>query len=65
MRVDGTPIYPDITAHDSQGHTFHVFPDGTYIYRDETEYAIHGRCYRFRDGIMELFCHDGEHIDLT
>jgi hypothetical protein len=63
--VDGTPIYPDITAHDSQGHTFHVFPDGTYIYRDETEYAIHGRCYRFRDGIMELLCNDGEHIDLT
>ena len=65
MRVDGTPIYPDITAHDSQGHTFHVFPDGTYIYRDEKEYAIHGQCYRFRDGIMELLCIDGEHIDLN
>ena len=65
MRVDGTPIYPDITAHDSQGPTFQVFPDGTYSYRGETEYAIHGQCYRFRDGIMELLCHDGEHIDLT
>ena len=64
MCVDGTPIYPDITAHDSMGHTLHVFPDGTYIYRDEKEYAIHGKCYRFRDGIMELLCEDGESIDL-
>ena len=62
--VDGTPIYPDITAHDSHGHTFHVFPDGTYIYQDETEYAIYGECYRYRDGILERLSKDGERIDL-
>ena len=64
MTVDGIPIYPDITAADSMGHTFHVFPDGTYLYKDEQEYAILGQCWRFRDGIMEELTRDGERIDL-
>ncbi len=64
MCVDGTPIYPDITAHDSMGHTFHIFPDGTYLYRDEKEYAIYGQCWRMCDGILELLSKDGERIDL-
>ena len=64
MTVDGIPISPDITAADSMGHTFHVFPDGTYIYKDETEYAILGECYRYRDGILERLSKDGERIDL-
>ena len=64
MTVDGIPIYPDITAADSMGHTFHIFPDGTYLYRDEQEYAIYGKCLRMKDGILELLSEDGEHIDL-
>ncbi len=64
MTVDGIPIYPDITAADSMGHTFHIFPDGTYLYRDEQEYAICGKCLRMKDGILELLSEDGEHIDL-
>ena len=64
MTVDGTPIYPDLTAADSMGHTFHIFPDGTYLYRDEQEYAIYGKCLRMKDGILELLSEDGEHIDL-
>ena len=64
MTVDCIPIYPDITAADSMGHTFHIFPDGTYLYRDEQEYAIHGKCLRMRDGILELLSEDGERIDL-
>ena len=64
MTVDGIPIYPNLTAADSMGHTFHIFPDGTYLYRDEQEYAIHGKCLRMRDGILELLSEDGEHIDL-
>lgn len=63
--VDGTPIYPDITAHDSMGHTFHVFPDGTYLYRDEREYAIYGECWRFQDGVMTKLIENGGRIDLT
>ena len=64
MTVDGIPIYPDITAADSMGHTFHIFPDGTYLYRDEQEYAIYGKCLRMKDGILELLSEDGERIDL-
>ena len=64
MTVDGIPIYPDITAADSMGHTFHIFPDGTYLYRDEQEYTIYGKCLRMRDGILELLSEDGERIDL-
>ena len=64
MTVDGIPIYPDLTAADSKGHTFHIFPDGTYLYRDDREYAIYGKCWRMRDGILELLCEDGGRIDL-
>ncbi len=64
MTVDGHPIYPDITAADSMGHSFHIFPDGTYLYRDEQEYAIYGKCLRMKDGILELLSEDGERIDL-
>lgn len=64
MTVDGFPIYPDLTAADSMGHTFHIFPDGTYLYRDEKEYAILGQCWRIRDGILEELTKDGERLDL-
>lgn len=62
--LDGKRLYGQITEADSMGHTFHIFPDGTYIYEDETEYAIHGKCWRIKDGIMEFLCEDGKHIDL-
>lgn len=64
MTVDGIPIYPDLTAADSMGHTFHIFPDGTYLYRDDREYAIFGKCWRMSDGILELLCEDGGRNDL-
>ena len=65
MTVDGIPIYPNLTAADSMGRTFHIFPDGTYLYRDDTEYAIHGKCWRIRDGIMELLNLNGECLNLN
>lgn len=65
MRVDGIPIYPDITCADSMGHTFHIFPDGTYLYKDETEYAILGECWRIKDGIMEKLSEPEGRIDLN
>lgn len=64
LHVDGFPIYPDLTFADSMGHEFYIFPDGTYIYQDETEYAIFGECWRIRDGVMEKLTEDGERIDL-
>ena len=65
MTVDGIPIYPDLTAADSMGHTFHIFPDGTYLFRNDQDHAICGKCLRMKDGILELLVEDGEHIDLN
>ena len=64
MTVDGHSIYPDLTAADSHGHTFHIFPDGTYLYRDEKEYAILGECWQMKDGIQTKLTENGERIDL-
>lgn len=64
LRVDGIPIYPDLTAADSLGREFYIFPDGTYLYQDETQSAIHGECWRLRDGIMEHLTEDGQHLSL-
>ena len=64
MCVDGIPIYPDITMADSMGRGLYIFPDGTYIYRDEREYAILGECWLMRDGVMTQLTRDGERLDL-
>ena len=62
--LDGQKLYGEITETDSKGHTFHIFPDGTYIYRDETEYAILGECWQMRDGIQTKLTENGGRIDL-
>ena len=64
MTVDGHPIYPDLTAADSMGHTFHIFPDGTYLYRDEREHAIYGECWKMKNGIQTKLSENSERIDL-
>ena len=63
--LDGKKLYGEITQADSRlGHPFHIFPDGTYIYKDDKTHAIYGKCWRMKDGITELLCDDGGHIDL-
>lgn len=62
--LDGLRLYEDITAADSMGNEFLVFPDGTYIFRDHEEYAILGECYRMRDGVMEQISELGQRIEL-
>ena len=63
--LDGKKLYGEITQADSRlGHPFHIFPDGTYIYRDDKTHAIYGKCWRMCDGITELLCDEGGHIDL-
>lgn len=57
--LDGKRLYGEITEADSKlGHPFHIFPDGTYIYKDDTDYAIYGKCWRMTNGITELLCGD-------
>ena len=62
--LDGKRLYGEITEADSMGHTFHIFPDGTYIYKDDKEYAIYGECWQMHDGIQTKLTENGEHIDL-
>lgn len=63
--LDGARLFEDITFGDSWGHEFFVFPDGTYLYRDDDEYAILGECYRICDGEMEQLTSDGQRLDLA
>lgn len=60
--LDGKRLYEDVTFTDSMGHTFYVFPDGTYYYQDEEEQAILGQFWRLSDGIMEHLGIDGEYF---
>lgn len=57
--LDGRRLFEDITYGDSYGQVFYVFPDGTYLYQDQTQCAIYGECYRLSDGIMEKLSVDG------
>ena len=65
MCVDGIPIYPDLTAADSICHTFHIIPDGTYLYKDEKESAIFGECWQMKDGVQTKLTENGGRIDLN
>lgn len=62
--LDGRRLFEDITFGDSFGHTFYAFPDGTYLYGDDTTYGIFGKCYRIRDGVMEQVCRDNRFLPL-
>lgn len=62
--LDGQMLYDDITAADSMGNEFLVFPDGTYIFRDHEEHAILGECYLMHDGEMEQISELGGRVEL-
>lgn len=61
--LDGKRLYEDITYADSMGHTFYVFPDGTYYYQDEEEQVILGEAWRLSDGVLEKITEEDERYD--
>ncbi len=63
-RLDGKRLYGEITEADSMGRSFYIFPDGTYLYRSDTDYAIYGECCRMRDGITEKLTLEGQRYPL-
>jgi dipeptidase E len=63
--LDGKRLYEDITYADSMGHTFYVFPDGTYYYQDEEEQVILGEAWRLSDGVLEKITEEEERFDLN
>ena len=63
--VDGLRIYEDIAYPDSEGRTFYVLPDGSYIYQNEQQQLLCGKGYRLRDGVMTLLTGNGETLELN
>lgn len=62
--LDGKRLYEDITYADSMGHTFYVFPDGTYYYQDDEEQVILGEAWRLADGILEKITEEEQRYDI-
>lgn len=54
--LDGRRLYEDITFEDSIGHTFYVFPDGSYLVQENGHETIYGDCWRIKDGKMQKIC---------
>lgn len=63
--LDGKRLFEDITYGDSHGQVFYVFPDGTYLYQDETECAIYGEAWRLSDGLLEKLTEEGSQCPLA
>ncbi|MBR0417841.1 MAG: Type 1 glutamine amidotransferase-like domain-containing protein [Erysipelotrichaceae bacterium] len=61
--LDGMRLFEDITYGDSYGHTFHVFPDGTYLYINEGIQEIRGECYVIEDGQIKKIAEEGDVVN--
>ena len=61
--LDGKRLYEDVTFADSMGHTFYVFPDGTYYYQDDEEQVILGEAWELTDGVMTKITEEEERYD--
>lgn len=57
--LDGMRLFEDITYADSMGHIFYVFPDGSYLYGDETGQELRGKTWTICDGVLRLLQEDG------
>ena len=62
--LDGKRLFEDITFGDSDGRTFYVLVDGSYVMRVDDTYTLWGEGYVIRDGAMRLVCREGEHITI-
>ena len=60
--LDGRRLYEDITFGDSYGRRFYVFPDGTYLMRENGRETVYGDCWLLEDGIMRKICRTGRSV---
>ena len=63
--LDGRRLFEDITAADSWGECFHVFPDGTYLLIEDGKTTLCGEAYRLADGKMEQISEVGDLLELS
>ena len=63
-RLDGRPLFSDITFGHSMGKTFYAIPDGSFVLVEEGREVLFGEGHRIRDGHMEQVCAAGERLEL-
>lgn len=54
VKVDGKWMIEELAIPDSQGHTFYLLPDGSYILQTEQQAILCGEGYRLQDGKIQL-----------
>ena len=62
--LDGLRLFEDIAFPDSDGNSFFVLPDGSYLYLHDGMEELRGEAYLIRDGVMEQISAEGDTIRL-
>ncbi len=63
--VDGMHITNDLLLPDSMGKKIYALCDGSYVFSDGRETKIYGECYLAENGVLSLFCEDGQAVATT
>ena len=63
--LDGLDLFDDIAIPDSEGRTFYVLPDGSYILSLDGKEQLRGEAWVIRDGLMDKIAEDGDALPLN
>ena len=58
--LDGKKLFEEVTYPDSIGHTFHAFPDGTFILGKDGREELRGEAYEIKDGVLTQISRVGD-----
>lgn len=59
--LDGKKLFEEVTYPDSMGHTFHAFPDGTFLYGERGgREELRGEAYEIKDGVLTQISRVGD-----
>lgn len=60
--LDGLRVIEDITFFDSVGHTFHLIPDGSYLFIKDGIEELRGEAYVVKDAKLTQIAKHGERV---
>jgi len=60
--LDGLRVIEDITFSDSVGHTFHLIPDGSYLFIKDGIEELRGEAYVVKDAKLTQIAKHGERV---
>ncbi|MBP1581077.1 MAG: Type 1 glutamine amidotransferase-like domain-containing protein [Oscillospiraceae bacterium] len=63
--LDGLRLFEDVAYRDSMGRQFLCLVDGSYLYIQDGIEELRGEAYQIKDGMLSLFCREGESRMLT